>query len=117
MSRQRRLDRPPTGTHYWRATALAGGMVGGALFVGMLGYHFLNGEGWIDAFLDASMILGGMGPVGTMQNNAAKLFAGCYALFSGLVFIGQRGGAGGAVAPRPLAPPPRRAGRGIVSGA
>ena len=89
MSRKRRLDRPPTRTHYWRATALAGGMVGGALFVGMLGYHFLNGEGWIDAFLDASMILGGMGPVGTMQNNAAKLFAGCYALFSGLIFIGS----------------------------
>ena len=89
MSRKRRLDHPPTRTHYCRAGALAGGMVGSALLAGMLGYRFLNGEAWVDAFLDAAMILGGMGPVGTMQNDAAKLFAGCYALFSGLVFIGS----------------------------
>ena len=89
MSRKRRLDHPPTRTHYWRAGALAGGMVGGALLAGMLGYHFLNGEAWVDAFLDAAVILGGMGPVGAMQSDAAKLFCGCYALFSGLVFIGS----------------------------
>ena len=89
MSRKRALDHPPTRTHYWRAGVLAGGMVVGALLVGMLGYHVLNGEAWIDAFLDAAMILGGMGPVGTMHSDGAKLFAGCYALFSGLVFIGS----------------------------
>jgi hypothetical protein len=43
--------------------------------------------GWIDAFANASMILSGMGPLGTLQTKAGKLFAGCYALFSGLAFI------------------------------
>lgn len=59
-----------------------------ALTVGVIGYRVFNGERWVDAFLDAAMILGGMGPVSTMQNDAAKIFAGFYALFSGLVFIG-----------------------------
>ena len=89
MQPKRRLDRPPSKQHFQRASAIAGGMVGGALFIGMLGYHFINGESWVDSFLDASMILGGMGPVGTMQNDGAKIFAGCYALFSGLMFIGS----------------------------
>src|SRR5262249_61838951 len=83
------LDTPPLQQRYRRACAVAGGMHGRALFIGMLGYDFLNGEGWVDSFLDAAMILGGMGPVGTMRNDAAKIFAGCYALFSGLVFIGS----------------------------
>ena len=89
MKSKRRLDRPPSKQHYQRASAVAGGMVGGALLIGMLGYHFINGESWVDSFLDASMILGGMGPVGTMHNDGAKIFAGCYALFSGLMFIGS----------------------------
>jgi hypothetical protein len=58
------------------------------LAAGMVGYHALGGLTWIDAFLNASMILGGMGPVDRMDTTAAKLFAGLYALFSGLVFIG-----------------------------
>jgi len=89
MLKKRRLDSPPRRRHYWSAGGLAGGMVLGALLIGMLGYHFLNGEPWIDAFLDAAMILGGMGPVSPMRSDAAKIFAGSYALFSGLVFIGS----------------------------
>jgi hypothetical protein len=58
-----------------------------ALSIGVIGYHELGGLPWIDAFLNASMILGGMGPVDPMTTKAAKLFAGFYALFSGLFFI------------------------------
>ena len=58
-----------------------------ALFVGIAGYHWLAGYGWVDSLLNASMILGGMGPVGFLTNTGAKVFASAYALFSGLVFI------------------------------
>jgi hypothetical protein len=58
-----------------------------ALGIGVLGYHFLEGLSWIDALLNASMILGGMGPVNPLQTAAGKLFASFYALFSGVVFI------------------------------
>lgn len=58
-----------------------------ALSIGVLGYHFIAGLPWIDALLDASMILGGMGPVSALKSDGAKLFASAYALFSGLVFI------------------------------
>ncbi len=54
----------------------------------MAGYHWLAGEHWVDAFLDAAMILGGMGPVSQLPNNTAKTFAGFYALFAGLAVIG-----------------------------
>ncbi|MDO8301671.1 MAG: hypothetical protein Q7T18_00365 [Sedimentisphaerales bacterium] len=59
-----------------------------ALAIGMFGYHYLEGLAWLDSFLNAAMILGGMGPVDELHYPAAKLFAGIYALFSGLVFIG-----------------------------
>lgn len=58
-----------------------------ALFIGMCGYHFFEGMSWVDAFVNAAMILSGMGPLTALQTNAGKIFAGCYALFSGLVFI------------------------------
>ncbi|MFI0434752.1 MAG: hypothetical protein ACH350_03355 [Parachlamydiaceae bacterium] len=58
-----------------------------ALGCGMLGYHHFEGMVWIDAFVNAAMILSGMGPVGSLQKFEGKLFAGLYALFSGLVFI------------------------------
>ena len=53
-----------------------------SLGVGMLGYHFLENLSWIDALLNASMILGGMGPVTPLQTNAGKLFASFYAIYS-----------------------------------
>jgi len=58
-----------------------------ALFVGMLGYHEFEHKPWIDAFAEASMILSGMGPLSPLNTFGGKLFAGCYALFSGLAFI------------------------------
>jgi hypothetical protein len=56
--------------------------------MGVVGYHSIGGLSWIDSLLNASMILGGMGPVDPLHSNAAKLFASFYALFSGLAFVG-----------------------------
>ena len=53
-----------------------------ALLIGIFGYHLLAGFGWIDSLLEASMILGGMGPVNQLPTDAAKVFASIYALFS-----------------------------------
>ena len=62
-----------------------------ALLIGIFGYHFIEGLDWIDALLNASMLLGGMGPVNPLQTIAGKLFASFYALFAGLVFVGVSG--------------------------
>jgi len=70
---------------------LAFGLIGFALALGILGYRYIAGFTWVDSLLNASMILSGMGPVGTLDSNAAKVFASAYALFSGLVFIGATG--------------------------
>ena len=72
---------------FGRNALIALGMVCGSLFVGMLGYGGFEGMSWVDAFLNASMILGGMGPVSPLQTVGGKVFAGCYAIFSGVVFI------------------------------
>jgi hypothetical protein len=66
---------------------LAAAIIAGSLLVGVLGYHDLAGLGWIDALLNASMILGGMGPVDPLTSDAAKLFASFYALYAGMVFV------------------------------
>ncbi len=58
-----------------------------AVSAGTAGYHVFGRLGWIDAFLNASMILGGMGPVDRMETAVGKLFAAFYALFSGLFFL------------------------------
>lgn len=58
-----------------------------SLAVGMIGYHHLAQLGWTDAFLNAAMILSGMGPVTELHRNAAKIFAGCYAIYSGIALI------------------------------
>lgn len=62
-----------------------------SLAIGMLGYRLTEHMVWLDAFLNAAMILGGMGPVDTLHTAAGKLFAGLYALYSGLVLIGVAG--------------------------
>jgi hypothetical protein len=59
--------------------------------IGTTGYHWLGSLRWVDAFLNASMILGGMGPVDHMETTPAKVFAAMYALFSGLVFVALMG--------------------------
>jgi hypothetical protein len=66
---------------------VAGILIGLSLFGGVAGYHFLEQMSWIDAFANASMILSGMGPVTELRTSEGKLFAGCYALYSGLVLI------------------------------
>lgn len=58
---------------------------------GVLGYHHFGGLSWVDALLEASMILGGMGPVAPMANDGVKVFASLYALFSGLILISSTG--------------------------
>jgi hypothetical protein len=63
------------------------GLVGAADAIGTLGYHHLAGQAWDDAFLNASMILAGMGQVGDVHGSTAKVFAALYALFCGLVFV------------------------------
>jgi cellobiose-specific phosphotransferase system component IIC len=57
------------------------------LGIGMWGYHHFEHLNWIDAYLNAAMILSGMGPVNPVQSTEGKLFAGTYALFSGIVFL------------------------------
>jgi len=66
---------------------LATTMVAFALGIGVLGYRFIEGMPWMDALLNASMILGGMGPVGELTSNSGKVFASLYALFSAFVFL------------------------------
>lgn len=58
-----------------------------SLAIGILGYHYIGDFSWIDSLLNASMILGGMGPVGDLKNDWGKFFASVYALFSGIVFL------------------------------
>ena len=58
---------------------------------GIIGYHFLGHLNWVDSLLEASMILGGMGPVAAMSNDEVKIFASLYALFSGLVILTTSG--------------------------
>ena len=70
------------------ATVLGLAMLAAMLGIGVLGYRHLAGLAWIDALLNAAMILGGMGPVDRIEAPAGKLFASAYALASGLVFVG-----------------------------
>jgi hypothetical protein len=58
-----------------------------SLLIGILGYRILEGFSWIDAILNASMILGGMGPVNPLTTVPGKLFASFYAIFSGVIFL------------------------------
>ena len=66
-------------------------VIAAALTVGIAGYHFIAGFNWIDSLLEASMILGGMGPVNEMHGDGPKIFASIYALFSGLIVIALMG--------------------------
>ena len=66
-------------------------ILGGSLAIGMAGYMGIAHFTAVDAFLDASMLLGGMGPVRELPTDAAKIFAGCFALYAGIVFIASAG--------------------------
>lgn len=74
-----------------RWTGVAGAVIVMSLAIGVCGYHFLESMAWIDALLNASMILGGMGPVDALHTRAGKIFASAYALYSGLAIISVAG--------------------------
>jgi len=69
------------------SSAIALVLIAASLFIGMIGYRMLEGLSWMDSFLNASMLLGGMGPVNPPLTECGKLFAGLYALYCGLVVI------------------------------
>ncbi len=72
------------GNHF----AIVAALLAVSLAVGMFGFHRLAGYSWIDAFLDTAMLLGGMGPMGPdLPDYPAKLFAGFYALYAGLLVL------------------------------
>ena len=70
-----------------RGAAVGLALIVTALGIGMLGYHAFENMPWVDAFANAAMILSGMGPLAPLTTTAGKLFAGFYALFSGLAFV------------------------------
>ena len=74
-----------------RSFAAACLLIAVSLAGGMAGYHYIEGMAWIDAFANAAMILSGMGPLSPLQTWGGKLFAGLYALYSGLVLIAATG--------------------------
>jgi hypothetical protein len=78
-------------THLRTNVQLALGLLAISLVMGMAGYHWLAPMRWTDAFLNAAMLLGGMGPVDPLNNDGAKWFAGLYALYCGVVFIATAG--------------------------
>jgi hypothetical protein len=68
-------------------TAIALGIACGSLAIGITGYHPIGGPSWVDSLLNASLLLGGMGPVNQLHTTAGKAFASLYALYSGIVFL------------------------------
>ena len=81
------LSRPAFYRRLLRHFFTAFGFIAGSLGLGMTGYAYFEHLGWRDAFLNAAMILGGMGPVDMPQTSGGKLFAGLYALYSGLAVL------------------------------
>ncbi len=81
------LSRAKFAERMGRNFGLASALVAVSLFVGMLGYHLTEGMDGVDAFANAAMILSGMGPLEPLKTTAGKLFAGFYALYSGLVLV------------------------------
>ena len=86
-----RHERPIPRQHFVRRMMLhfigSLSLITGSLLAGMIGYHFYEQLPWRDAFLNAAMLLGGMGPVDAPRTEGGKLFAGLYALYAGLVFL------------------------------
>jgi hypothetical protein len=83
----RPLSRTRFFLRFLRHFAIAVGVVLVSIGAGMLGYHHYEHLGWLDAFLNTSMLLGGMGPVDMPHTPGGKMFAGLYALYSGLIFL------------------------------
>ncbi|GIV79626.1 hypothetical protein FKZ61_010130 [Litorilinea aerophila] len=90
MYEHRREPLLPLGRFLWRLfwhALVSTGVVSLSLGIGVVGYHVTEQLSWLDALLNASMILTGMGPVNPMTTVAGKLFASAYALYSGVVFL------------------------------
>ena len=90
MYEHRRQPLLPNAAYYLRVArhaAMALGLVAVALGIGIVGYHGFEGLAWVDALVNAAMILGGMGPVNALHTTGGKVFAAAYALFSGLAFL------------------------------
>jgi hypothetical protein len=68
-------------------SAVATGMIAVSLGAGIAGYEYFENLALPDAFLNAAMLLGGMGPVESPQTLGGKVFAGCYALYAGVLFL------------------------------
>ena len=81
------LSRKAYALRFARSASLALSILVVSLGIGMLGYHGFEGQSWLDSFLNASMILAGMGPANELHTSGGKVFAGCYAIFSGVVFL------------------------------
>lgn len=62
-------------------------LIAGSVALGTFGYHVIARFSWVESFLNACMLLGGMGPVGELKGDAAKIFAGLFALYAGLIFV------------------------------
>jgi hypothetical protein len=77
--------------HVARNAALAVGLAVAAVAAGAVGFHGLNGLGWLDAVLDASLTLNGVGPVHPIEGTWAKWFVAAYALVGGLVYLSTIG--------------------------
>jgi hypothetical protein len=84
---QRPVSRREFAQRLARHVAAAFALLAVSLGGGMFGYMALEGLSPVDAFLNAAMLLGGMGPVDAPRTTAGKVFAGCYALYAGLVFL------------------------------
>ena len=74
--------------HVMTYAGYAAALLAVSLAIGVAGFHWLAGQSGLDALLNAAMLLGGMGPVGTISGTGGKLFGAAYALYAGLVFIG-----------------------------
>ena len=70
-----------------RHAMISAGLLAASLLIGIFGYHWTEDLPWIDSLVNASMILGGMGPVNELHTVSGKLFASAYALFSGVIFL------------------------------
>jgi len=88
---ERRHQRPLESRHFYgpflKHSGVAATLMVFSLLLGMSGYVYFESLTWTDAFLNSAMLLGGMGPVNPIRTEGGKLFAGCYALYSGLVFL------------------------------
>jgi hypothetical protein len=91
MEFEPRRERPLSTRMFFRRLLRNGGaaavIVGASLVIGTTGYHWLGDERWLDAFVNACMILGGMGQIGDVKAPPGKLFSGLFALYAGMIFL------------------------------